>query len=106
MLTLQGIRYADVTSTTVLPNVLLQPGEYAVVAPNTQVANFTEYGHVIGISNFPSLNNTGELLQLRQPNGRLIYAVNYKDTWYHDNAKRNGGWSLEMIDVTNPCAGS
>lgn len=106
VLTLQGIRYSDATSTTTLPNVLLQPGEYAVVVPNTQVANFTQYGRVIGISNFPSLNNTGELLQLRQPSGRLIYAVSYNDTWYRDTAKRNGGWSLEMIDVTNPCAGA
>lgn len=106
VLALQGIRYSDATSITTLPNTLLQPGEYAVVVPNTQAANFTEYGRVIGISNFPSLNNTGELLQLRQPNGRLIYAVSYNDTWYRDNAKRNGGWSLEMIDVTNPCAGA
>jgi hypothetical protein len=106
VLTLQGIRYSDATSTTTLPNALLQPGEYAVIVPNTQVANFTQYGRVIGISNFPTLNNTGELLQLRQPNGRLIYAVHYNDTWYRDNAKRNGGWSLEMIDVSNPCAGA
>lgn len=106
VLMLQGIRYSDATSTTTLPNVLLQPGEYAVVVPNVQVANFSQFGRVIGISNFPSLNNTGELLQLRQPNGRLIYAVNYNDAWYRDNAKRNGGWSLEMIDVTNPCAGA
>jgi hypothetical protein len=106
VLTLQGIRYSDATSTTTLPNELLQPGEYAVVVPNTQVANFASFGRVIGISNFPSLNNTGELLQLRQPNGRLIYAVHYSDSWYRDSAKRNGGWSLEMIDVTNPCAGA
>ncbi|WP_299705249.1 lamin tail domain-containing protein [uncultured Pontibacter sp.] len=106
VLTLQGIRLSDATSTTTLPSALLQPGEYAVIVPNTQVANFTQFGRVIGISNFPSLNNTGELLQLRQPNGRLIYAVNYSDTWYRDNAKRNGGWSLEMIDVSNPCAGT
>ncbi|TXK44626.1 hypothetical protein FVR03_13365 [Pontibacter qinzhouensis] len=105
VLTLQGIRYSDATSTTILPNVQLQPGEYAVVVPNNQVQNFTQFGRAIGISNFPSLNNTGELLQLRQPNGRLIFAVNYNDTWYKDNTKRNGGWSLEMIDVSNPCTG-
>jgi hypothetical protein len=74
--------------------------------PNTQVPNFTQFGRVIGISNFPTLNNTGELLQMRQPNGSLIYAVHYNDTWYRDSDKRNGGWSLEMIDVSNPCAGS
>ncbi|MFD1184763.1 lamin tail domain-containing protein [Pontibacter rugosus] len=106
VLTLQGIRYSDATSTTTLPNVQLLPGEYAVVVPNNQVQNFSQYGKVIGISNFPSLNNSGELLQLRQPNGRLIYAVNYSDTWYKNNSKREGGWSLEMIDVQNPCAGA
>ncbi|MDX5483215.1 MAG: lamin tail domain-containing protein, partial [Hymenobacteraceae bacterium] len=105
VLSLQGVRYSDNTSTTTFPNVQLLPQEYAVVVPNSQVANFTQYGKTIGISNFPSLNNGGELLQLRQPNGRLIYAVHYSDTWYKDNAKREGGWSLEMIDVANPCAG-
>ncbi|MEJ8757888.1 lamin tail domain-containing protein [Pontibacter sp. H259] len=105
LLTLNGIRLTDATSTTTLHNVQLQPGEYAVVVPNTQVAAFAKYGKVIGISNFPGLNNAGELLQLRQPNGKLIYAVNYSDAWYKDAAKREGGWSLEMIDVTNPCAG-
>ncbi|WP_187262574.1 lamin tail domain-containing protein [Pontibacter beigongshangensis] len=105
VLTLQGIRYSDATTSTTLPNVQLQPGEYAVVVPNSQVTNFAAFGRVIGISNFPSLNNTGELLQLRQPNGRLIFAVSYSDTWYKDNVKRNGGWSLEMIDVNNPCTG-
>lgn len=106
VLTLQGIRYSDATSTATFPSTQLLPGEYAVVVPNTQVANFTQYGKVIGISNFPSLNNAGELLQLRQPNGRLIYAVNYTDAWYKNSSKRDGGWSLEMIDVNNPCSGT
>ncbi|OKL38958.1 hypothetical protein A3841_03145 [Pontibacter flavimaris] len=105
VLQLQGIRYADATSTAILPDAQLLPQEYAVIVPNTQAAAFTPYGKVIGISNFPSLNNSGELLQLRQPNGKLIYAVQYADAWYKDNSKREGGWSLEMIDITNPCAG-
>ncbi|WP_350414430.1 lamin tail domain-containing protein [Pontibacter populi] len=106
VLNLQGVKLSDATSTTTLPNVQLLPGEYAVVVPNTQVSNFTQFGKVIGISNFPGLNNAGELLQLRRPDGKLIYAVNYSDAWYKDNSKREGGWSLEMIDVTNPCADS
>ncbi|WP_237143943.1 lamin tail domain-containing protein [Pontibacter pamirensis] len=105
VLSLQGIRYSDATATATFPDAQLLPGEYAVVVPNAQVANFAAYGKVIGISNFPGLNNGGELLQLRQPNSRLIYAVNYSDAWYKDNSKREGGWSLEMVDVTNPCGG-
>jgi hypothetical protein len=106
VLILKGIRFSDATSTAILPDVQLQPGEYAVVVPNTQVSNFTQFGKVIGISNFPGLNNSGELLTLRQPNGKLIYAVNYSDSWYKDLNKKDGGWSLEMIDVRNPCSGS
>ncbi|SFU85920.1 C-terminal domain of CHU protein family protein [Pontibacter akesuensis] len=106
VLSLKGVKYSDATSTATLPDVQLLPGEYAVVVPNSQLQNFREYSKVIGISNFPSLNNSGELLQLRQPNGRLIYAVSYADSWYKDNGKREGGWSLEMIDVQNPCAGA
>ena len=105
VLALQGISYSDATSTATLPNVQLLPKEYAVVVPNSQVQNFSQYGKVIGISNFPGLNNGGELLQLRQPGGRLIHAVHYTDAWYKDNNKREGGWSLEMVDVTNPCGG-
>ncbi|MFD3001128.1 lamin tail domain-containing protein [Pontibacter toksunensis] len=105
VLSLQGIRYSDATSTATFPNVQLLPGEYAVVVPNAQVANFSAYGKVIGISNFPGLNNGGELLQLLQPNGRLIYAVDYSDAWYKNISKKEGGWSLEMVDVTNPCGG-
>ncbi|PRY10660.1 lamin tail-like protein [Pontibacter ummariensis] len=105
VLSLKGVRYSDATSTTVLPDAQLLPGEHAVVVPKSQVQHFSEYGKVIGISNFPSLNNSGELLQLRQPDGHLIYAVHYSNNWYKDRSKREGGWSLEMIDVGNPCAG-
>ncbi|WP_299755968.1 lamin tail domain-containing protein [uncultured Pontibacter sp.] len=106
VLKLQGIRYSDATSIATFPDVQLLPQEYAVVVPNSQVANFSEYGKIIGISNFPSLNNSGELLQLHQPNGKLIYALNYSDAWYKNSSKKDGGWSLEMIDVNNPCAGT
>jgi hypothetical protein len=105
-LSLLGVRYSDATSTATFPDVQLLPGEYAVVVPNAQVENLASFGKVIGISNFPGLNNSGEVLQLRQPNGQLIYALHYSDAWYKDNSKREGGWSLEMIDVTNPCGGA
>ncbi len=106
VLTLNGIRYTDATAMAVLPDVQLLPKEYAVVVPAAQVEAFSKYGKAIGVSKFLSLNNSGELLQLRQPNGRLIYAVDYQDTWYKDSEKQQGGWSLEMIDVANPCAGA
>jgi len=105
LLSLKGIRLADATSGTTLPDVQLQPQEYAVVVPSAQKDSFAVFGKVIGVGNFPGLNNDGELLQLRRPDGRLIHALPYSDAWYKDPRKQAGGWSLEMVDVHNPCGG-
>ena len=84
----------------------LLPGEYAVICGSTRTAQFAPYGKVFGLTNFPSLNNAGDELLLRGANGRTIFEVRYADTWYRDAAKKDGGWTLEMIDPTNPCGGA
>ena len=36
----------------------------------------------------------------------IIHAVNYTSSWYQNEVKKDGGWTLEMIDTKSPCAGS
>ncbi|SHM20903.1 lamin tail domain-containing protein [Hymenobacter psychrotolerans] len=83
----------------------LLPGEYAVVCGSTRVPQFAAYGKVFGLTNFPSLTNAGDQLLLRSRDGRTLFEVSYSDTWYKDSRKKEGGWSLEMVDPANPCAG-
>jgi len=64
---------------------------------------FESFGNVMGLSNFPGLNNGGELLSLENKYGALIHFVDYQDEWYDNDAKKSGGYSLEMIDISNPC---
>jgi hypothetical protein len=33
-----------------------------------------------------------------------MHSVSYLDTWYGESYKEDGGWSLEMIDPSNPCS--
>ena len=109
VLDLAGVRLLKPNSTSsaaVFPaGAVLLPGEYAVVCSSTRTAQFSAFGKVFGLSSFPSLTNSGDQLVLRGRNGQTLFEVSYSDTWYKDSRKKEGGWSLEMVDPANPCAG-
>ena len=81
---------------------ILAPGDYAVLCGNA--ANFVGYNNVIGVSGFPSLNTTNDFLGLRSNTGVLVDTVEYDDSWYQSSTKAQGGWSLELINVSDICA--
>jgi hypothetical protein len=109
ILSMRGVRLLKPGSTTAaqLPDTArLLPGQYAVVCGATRTAQFAPYGKVYGPTNFPSLTNSGDQLVLRGRDGTTLFEVTYSDTWYRDTRKQNGGWSLELIDPANYCAGA
>ncbi len=89
----------------VLPEYLLYPDSFLIITGTTSQAAFTGYGNTLGLASFPSLTNTGDQILLKDQNNNLIHSVSYDDSWYQDDAKKSGGWSLEMIDTENPCNG-
>jgi hypothetical protein len=96
----------DNGGTAVLPSITLYPDSFIVLTSLNNAAFFTGKARTVGINRFPLLSNDGERLVLRDANGKVIHAVEYTDKWYRDNVKKNGGWSLELIDAQNPCAGA
>ncbi|GAA3956521.1 lamin tail domain-containing protein [Hymenobacter antarcticus] len=109
VISLGGVRLGKGGTTTVavLPDTArLLPGQYAIVCGSTRVLQFAGYGKVYGPTNFPSLSNGGDQLVLRGRDGRTLFEVTYSDSWYRDARKKDGGWSLEMIDTNNYCAGA
>ena len=109
VISLSGLRLGKGGTTTVavLPDTArLLPGQYAIVCGSTRVLQFAGYGKVYGPTNFPSLSNGSDQLVLRARDGRTLFEVTYSDSWYRDARKKEGGWSLEMIDTSNYCAGA
>lgn len=103
---LGGWKYSDPTAVYTFPaNTIINPSEYIILCPANAVDQFSSFGRTLGISPFPTLNNAGDNLRLVDQNNVLIDAVNYTDAWYKDNVKRNGGWSLELIDLNSVCSG-
>ncbi|MFI5188485.1 MAG: lamin tail domain-containing protein [Chitinophagales bacterium] len=104
---LRGWHIGDVTGQSgAFPDFTLHPDSFVIVCTGSAVAAMSAFGSAISVTAFPSLNNDGGQLFLLDANGSTIHAVNYSNTWYQNELKKNGGWTLEMIDTKNPCAGS
>ena len=102
IVSLNRFRLVDDGGFGTFPDTVIRPGEYLILCGTSSVSKFVPFGGAIGLANF-SLNNTGETLSLRNAQGTLISSVTYSNQWYNSSVKKNGGWSLEMIDVNNPC---
>ena len=102
----QGWRISDLSGQSgPLPNFLLRPDSFVIVCTAGAVAALSAFGTTISVTGFPSLDNTGDQISLRNAQGKVIHCVSYTDKWYQNDLKKNGGWTLEMIDTRNPCSG-
>lgn len=93
------IRFDD--KTIKLPADTILPNSYAVLCATSTQHALSVYGNAISVTSFPALLNDGMMVKLFDPNGSLISFVEYSSSWYNDEIKKDGGWSLEKIDYTN-----
>ncbi len=93
------------TSTKTLPNYTLLPDSFVIVTSSGSAPNFDTTIPIISVSSL-SISNSGQEIILYTPTNLLMHYVNFSDSWYKDNFKKNGGWSLEQIDPLNFCGES
>ncbi|HYM94980.1 MAG TPA: lamin tail domain-containing protein, partial [Chitinophagaceae bacterium] len=104
---LQNWRLGDATGQSgPMPNFILQPDSFVIVSSASAAPAMSAFGTTLSVTSFPSLDNTGDQLFLKDANGKIIHAVSYSVSWYQNSVKANGGWTLEMIDTKSPCAGN
>lgn len=103
---LRGCKIGDGTGTAIInSSFVLQPDSFVIICSNSAITSFNQFGSVIGVSNFPSLNNDADIISLYAPGGNILHTVAYDISWYNNSIKQEGGWTLEMIDTGNPCSG-
>ncbi len=100
---LTGCWISDLMSMDQLNAGKILPGEYIIICDNSFENQFSPFGKVITVNSMPSLNNSDDEISIFAPDTSLVHQVHYYDTWYQDDNKKDGGWSLEMIDPNNPC---
>ncbi|HJX71146.1 MAG TPA: lamin tail domain-containing protein [Bacteroidales bacterium] len=79
--------------------------EYMILFDSHYPEMFSGLSRTLAMDHFPKISNTGQTLVLKDNHSNIIFTTEYHVSWYQDNYKSDGGWSLELIDPGNPCGG-
>ena len=99
---LSGWIIADASSNSALSTFVLAPGEYALIC-NAGDEGLFSASNKTSVS-LPSFNNDADAVVLKNDAGVIIDSLYFDLTWYHDNSKDDGGWSLERKHHDAPCS--
>jgi hypothetical protein len=100
---IQGWKIGDASTDGTIGSAWLLPGEYKVLTATANVPLFTTTT-AIQTTSFPSLNNAGDDVVLKDNNGIAVDKLTFTDDWYKDEIKKAGGFTLELINPNNPCS--
>lgn len=102
----RGWRFGNANSQSgPLPDSTLQPNERIILCATGSALQLSSFGRCLSITGFPTLDNDGTELFLKNHHGMTVHGIRYSSAWYRNTVKEQGGWSLEMIDTRFPCAG-
>ena len=99
---LEGWKLGDASSEGTVQAGWLAPGEYKVLCPSAYIDSFP---NSVGVASFPSLNNSSDDILIKE-NGVILDKVSFTDEWYRDPIKKQGGYTLEIINPNDACSGS
>ena len=85
-------------------DIEIQPLGYLLLCKETSVEQLSEFGDCFGFASF-SITNGGAYIALLNEESLIVSDVEFSLSWYRDDNKTDGGWSLEQIDPYSPCAG-
>ncbi len=98
---LTGWKLGDNASDGTITSAWLLPGEHKILCGSSSVDSFP---NSVAVTSFPSLNNSGDDIVLKDNNGSVLDKISYSDQWYQDEIKKAGGYSIELINPNDPCS--
>ncbi|MCA1764559.1 MAG: lamin tail domain-containing protein, partial [Flavobacteriales bacterium] len=86
---------------------VLLPGNYLLCIDDALEEEFTGFSNYYRVSELGStfFTNGGREVNIFNPSGERVDYVNYDLSWYGDAEKADGGYSLERINLNEPCRG-
>lgn len=103
---LSGWKIALGSTTKALPSVIINAKSYLVLTSADNAFLFEDFENVVGVDGMPSFAQGGTTISLYDKNDNIIHTLTFSSSWHDDNFKAQGGYSLEMVDLDNPCEGA
>lgn len=100
---LGGFQLANSRRATTLPKEVVLPQEYVILCPRAQISQFTSYGRVMGLTNWPTLLNAADQVKLFDNAGIVIDSLNYTTASFGGSSFASGGYSLEVVNPFIKC---
>lgn len=103
-ISLEGWTINDLTGSANLQDLILLPQDYLILTGTSSSSyHLDTLGRCMHINGYRTLTNSGEPIVLKSDTGITIDSVYFKTSWFRDNDKKDGGYSLELIDPSNFC---
>ena len=93
------------STTKAFPSSIIDAHSYLLLTSADNAFLFESIENVVGIDGFPSFAQGGTTISLYDKNGNIVHTLTFSLSWHDDNFKAQGGYSLEMVDLNNPCEG-
>ncbi len=102
---LRSLRFYNGSSQSQFPDRLIAPGSYLMICDEGDTSEFNRNISLLGLRSMPALNNLSDYIFLCDTLSGTIHGLEYDKSWFNNQLKIDGGWSLEMIDPDFPFAG-
>lgn len=98
-----GMQLANPRRQAQIPSYSLDPGEILILCSRTHTPLFAKYGKVLGLSNWPSMLNSGDKIRLISADGEVLDSLNYTTASFGGSSFASGGYSLEIANPFLDC---
>ena len=92
----------DNSSAQLLDNTNLGVGEYIILSSNQGASELNVFGTTLGINSFPTLSANDQVGLVNSLNDTIFY-VDFDNSFYNDENKNSGGYSIEIINLNPSC---
>ncbi len=102
---LQQVAFSTGGSPVNLPSFILRPDSLVLLIPASADGSFSTVKNRLALPSLPSISNSADELSLvRAADGETIDLVPFDLSFYKNDQKNDGGWSIERTNPNRPCA--